>query len=364
MPILNRSRVRPDVLKFMDERVKHQLMGISEFLQREENQGIDFPALWRKVIDGNALFFKNKGVNEALSGLLTREEMIFLARLHRFTSEYMADIEQKKYPIPEDVKVEPIDAGGVRVEWQIVPGAIEERVLLYLHGGGWILGSPNSHRLLTIALGQTTKMHVLSVDYRLAPEHPHPAPLEDCIAVYNWLLSTGIRPENIIIAGDSAGGSLTLTTLIRLRDEGIPLPGGAVGLSPSTDITLSDDSYFENGETDPILADIGLFWWIIAYLAGTDPGDSLVSPLFADLKGLPPLLFQVSTCEMLYCDSTRFVDKARDAGVDVTLETWDDMLHVFHGFGLHELPEAKEAIAHIGDFVRKQLSKTGWIPNR
>ena len=153
MPILNRSKIRPDVLKVIDERVKHQMMGISEFLQRKENQGIDFPALWRKVIDGNALFFRDKGVNEALSGLLTGEEMIFLAKLHRFTSDYVADIDQKKYPIPEGVKVEPTDAGGVSAEWQIVPGAIEGRILLYLHGGGWILGSPNSHRLLTIALG-------------------------------------------------------------------------------------------------------------------------------------------------------------------------------------------------------------------
>ena len=356
MSILNRTKIRPDVLKLMDELQKDQMMGISEFLQRKENQGIDFQALWKKVMYGNALFFKNKGVNEELSGLVTREEMIFLAKLHRFTSDYVADIDQKNHPISKDVKVETIDAGGVPAEWQTVPGEIEDRVLLYLHGGGWILGSSNDHRLLTIALGQTTKMHVLSVDYRLAPEHPYPAPLEDCTTVYNWLLSTSIKPENIIIAGDSAGGSLTLTTLIKLRDDGVPLPAGAVGLSPSTDITCSDDSYFENGETDPILADIGLFWWIIAYLAGADPSDPLVSPLFADLKGLPPLLFQVSTCEMLYCDSTRFVDKAKAAGIDVTLETWDDMLHVFHGFGLHKLPEAKEAIAHIGEFVQKRFN--------
>lgn len=356
MPILNKSKIRPDVLKVIEELRSSQMMSISEFLQRKENQRVDFQALWRKVMEGNALFFKNRGVSEDLSGLVTREEMIFLAKLHRFTSDYVADMDQKKYPIPEDVKVEQIDAGGVPAEWQTVPGAIEDRVLLYLHGGGWILGSPNSHRLLTVALGQATKMRVLSVDYRLAPEHPYPAPLEDCTAVYNWLLSTGSKPENIIIAGDSAGGSLTLTTLIRLRDDGVPLPSGAVALSSSTDIKLSDDSYFANGETDPILADIGLFWWIIAYLAGADPSDPLVSPLFANLKGLPPLLFQVSTCEMLYCDSTRFVDKAKAAAVDVTLETWDDMLHVFHGFGLHELPEAKEAIARIGEFVQKQLN--------
>ncbi|MBL7212335.1 MAG: alpha/beta hydrolase [Desulfobacteraceae bacterium] len=353
MPIMDRSKIRPDVLKMVDELQKVQLEGIGEFLQLKENQGLDFQALWKKVMHGNALFFENKGVAEALSGLVTREEMLFLARMHRFTSDYVAHIKQKKYPVPEDVKIEATDAGGIPVEWQIVPAAKEDQVLLYLHGGGWVLGSPNSYRLLTIELGRATGMRVLNVDYRLAPEHPYPAQLEDCTSAYKWLLSKGIKPENIIIAGDSAGGSLTLTSILKLRDDGTPLPAGAVCLSPSTEIGLTDDSYFKNGETDPILADIGLFWWIQAYLAGADPSDPFLSPLLGDLKGLPPLLFQVSTCEMLYCDSTRFVDKARAAGVDVTLETWDDMLHVFHFFGLHQLSEAKEAIAQAGEFVQR-----------
>ncbi len=359
MPIMNKSKIRPDVLKIVDELQKVQIEGISEFLGLEENQGLDFQALWKKVMYGNTLFFQKKGVTEELSGLVTREEMLFLARMHRFTSDYVAHIKQGQYPIPEDVRVEQTDAGGVPVEWQVVPAAKEDRVLLYLHGGGWVLGSPNGHRLLTIELGRATKMRVLSVDYRLAPEHPYPAQLEDCTSAYKWLLSKGIKPENIIIAGDSAGGSLTLTTLLKLRDDGIPLPSGAVCLSPSTEIELSDDSYFENGETDPILADIGLFWWIQAYLAGADPDDPFLSPLLGDLKGLPPLLFQVSTCEMLYHDSTRFVDRVRAAGVDVTLETWDDMLHVFHFFGLHQLPEAKEAIARVGEFAQRV---SGWTP--
>jgi len=353
MPIMNRSKIRPDVLKVVDAFQKVQLEGIGEFLQRKENQGLDFQTLWKKVMYGNTIFFENKGVTEELSGLVTREEMLFLAKMHRFTSDYVAYIKQKKFPIPKDVKIETTDAGGIPVEWQVVPSAKENRVLLYLHGGGWVLGSPNSYRLFTTELGRATGMRVLSVDYRLAPEHPFPAQLEDCTSAYKWLLSNGIRPENIIIAGDSAGGNLTLTSLLKLRDDGTPLPAGAVCLSPSTEIGLTDDSYFKNGETDPILADIGLFWWIQAYLTGADPDDPLLSPLLGDLKGLPPLLFQASTCEMLFCDSTRFVDKARAAGVDVTLETWDDMLHVFHFFGLHQLSEAKEAIAQTGEFVQR-----------
>jgi acetyl esterase/lipase len=195
-------------------------------------------------------------------------------------------------------------------------------------------------------------MPVLSVDYRLAPEHPYPASLEDCTAAYKWLLSTGIAPKNIVIAGDSAGGNLTLTTLIKLRDYGTPLPVGAVCLSPPTDM-VAEESFFENAETDPVLADVGLFWWIPAYLAGAGANDPLVSPVRADLRGLPPLLIHVSTCEMLYSDSKRFAERADAAGVAVTLEIWNDMPHVWHAFGSHNLTESKEAIAKIGEFVRE-----------
>lgn len=350
---MDRSRIRPDVLKIMDELLKYQMQGVFEFLEREENQGVDFQALWDKVMGLNDLHFKERRKTEDLYGLLTDREIHVLAGLLRFSFEYAVNIEQKRFPLPEDVETRIVDAGGVPAEWQTVPGARRDRVLLYLHGGGFIMGSPNSHRLLTVELGEATKIRVLSVDYRLAPEHPYPAPLEDCVTVYNWLLSTGIAPKNIVIAGDSAGGNLTLTTLLRLRDDGTPLPAGAVCLSPGTDLAGVDESFFENAETDPILADIGLFWWIPAYLAGADPSDPLVSPIYADLRGLPPLLIHVSTCEMLYSASTRLAERAKAAGVDVTLETWDDMPHVWHAFGLHDLTESKEAIARIGEFVKR-----------
>ena len=357
MPICNRSKIRPDVLKLMDDILNEQTNGVSEFLQREENQGVDFSTLWQKLMDGNERFFKREGTVDDLLAwaydYLTEEEMLFFAKLFRFAFETAANSEQKRYPIPKDVKVESVDAGGVPAEWQTVPGAREDRVLLYFHGGGMVLGSPNSHRVFTVHLGQLTKMRVLSVDYRLAPEYPYPAQLEDCTAAYKWLLSTGIKPENIVIAGDSAGGNLTLTTLVKLRNDGIPLPAGGVCLSPATDWANSDESFFENAETDPVLADIGLFWWIPAFLAGADPGDPLVSPVYADLKGLPPLLLQASTSEMLFSGCKRLVDQAKAAGVNVTLQTWEGMPHVFQSFGLHVLPEAKEAIAKIGKFVQK-----------
>ena len=337
----------------MDELLQYQMKGVFEFLEREENQGVDFQALWDKVMGLNYLHFKERRKTEDLYGLLTDKEMHVLAKLLRFSFEYAVNIEQKRFPIPEDVETKIVDVGGVPAEWQTLPGARRDRVLLYLHGGGFILGSPNSHRLLTVALGEVAKMRVLSVDYRLAPEHPYPAALEDCTAVYNWLLSTGITPKNIVIAGDSAGGNLTLTTLIKLRDDGTPLPAGAVCLSPATDLAGVDESFFENAETDPILADVGLFWWTPAYLAGADPSDPLVSPIYADLRGLPPLLIHVSTSEMLYSASTRLAERAKAAGVGVILETWDDMPHVWHAFGLHDLTESKEAIARIGEFIKR-----------
>jgi acetyl esterase/lipase len=244
-----------------------------------------------------------------------------------------------------------VDAGGVPAEWQIVPKAANNKVILYFHGGGFVMMSPKTHRLLTLEIAKITKMRVLSVDYRLAPEHPHPAALEDCVKTYKWLLSQGFKAKNIVIAGDSAGGNLTLTTLIKLRDIGIELPAGGVALSPATDLTNSSETFYKNAETDPILADRGVFWWTTSFLAGADPSDPYISPLLADLKGLPPLLLQVSTTEMLYDHSTRFIERAKAAGVNATLQEWNDTIHVFQGFGLKALPEAKEAIEKIGNFI-------------
>jgi acetyl esterase/lipase len=268
---------------------------------------------------------------------------------------------QKRFPIPKEVKIEKIQINGIPAEWQIVPNANSERILLYFHGGGWIMGSPHTCRLFTVELARVTKMRVLSIDYRLAPEYPYPAGLEDCVASYKWLLSNGIKPKNIIIAGDSAGGNLTLSTLIKLRDEGIPLPAGSIPLSPAIDfsfvddISLLDDLYIKNAKTDPILADIGVYWWYYVYVAGANPRDPLISPIFANLKGLPPILIQASNCEILINEMKLFYERAKKAGVNITLQTWDDMVHVFQGFGLHYFPEAKEAIGKIEEFTRNIL---------
>lgn len=354
MTILDKSKIRSDILKIIEDpqTVRAREMASAEFLKKKENQIFDFNILWQKLMEGNARWLKG----EDMSGYLTKEELLFLAKFLRFFWEYMEDFRQKHVStIPKDVKCEQVDAGGVSAEWQTVPGAIKDRVLLYFHGGGYILGSPNTRRSLTVMLGKATNMRVLSVDYSLAPEHPYPAALEDCTTVYNWLLSRGFKSRNITIAGDSAGGYFTLMTLVRLRNDGTSLPAGAVCLSPGTDLaftTTPSESYIENAPTDPVLADLGIFWWAEAYLAGADPRSPLISPLYADLTGLPPILIQVSTSEMLYDDSTRFVERAKAAGVDVTLQTWDDTLHVFQASGL---PESKEAITKISEFVQKQF---------
>ena len=352
MPILNLSKLRPDVRQISENRQKDFFTGVTEFIQREENQGMDFTSLWDKAMKGNELFFKNKGLNDELIDLLNHDEKIYLARLFRHSSDYVATVRQKGNAILNDVKLEKTVIAGINAEWQRTEGESKDKVCLFFHGGGWILGSSHDHRLLSVSIAKSAGIPVLSIDYRLAPEHPFPTPLEDCLTAYSWLLSLGYKPENIVITGDSAGGNLTLATLLKLRDSKFPLPAAGVVISPSTDFTFSDDSFFTNGETDPILADVGLFWWFSAYSAGVDHTDPLISPLFATLEGLPPLLIHVSTCEMLYSDSIRFVEKAKSAGVEVELETWDEMPHVHQSFGLGFLPEAEESINGIARFLK------------
>jgi acetyl esterase/lipase len=359
MAISNISKLSPEVQTIIGKFQKIQMQAISEFLKVKENQKINFLALWNKIRNANNRWVKSKGndlTSNDLYKLTTHEERLFLSRLLRFLFNVMSDQQESEAPLPEDIKIEQVKLNGVPAEWQIVPGANKDRVLLYFHGGAMVLGSPKNSRHFTVALGQVTKMRVLSIDYRLAPEHPHPAGQEDCVKAYKWLLSSGIKPENIIIGGLSAGGYFTLTTLLRLQNEMIPMPLGAISLSPATDLRLDDidDSFYENAETDPILADSGvLVFCIPAYLAGKDPNDPLISPVIADLKGFPPLLIQASSSEILYSGCKRFTDKAKGDGVDVTLETWDDVPHGFHVFGLNILPESEDAINHVKDFVQK-----------
>jgi acetyl esterase/lipase len=261
------------------------------------------------------------------------------------------------FPVPDDVKSEPVDAGGVPAEWIAAPGADPDRVIYYLHGGGYVMGSINSHREMISRISRASGARALAIDYRLAPEHPFPAAVEDATKAYRWLLSTGVDPARLVIAGDSAGGGLTMASLVALRDAGVPLPAAAVCLSPGVDSTFTGESITTKAEEDPMITLEHLLKIREACLGDRDPRSPLASPLYADLTGLPPLLIQVGTAELLLDDSTRLAERAKAAGVDVTLEIWDDMIHVWQ-FMASMLPEGQQAIDRIGGFVREHTGAT------
>jgi epsilon-lactone hydrolase len=256
--------------------------------------------------------------------------------------------------VADDVTCTPVDAGGVRAEWIVPPGAAAERVLLYLHGGGYVLCSVSTHRDLISRMARAAGMRALGLDYRLAPEHPFPAAVEDAATAYRWLVSHGTAPEHIAIAGDSAGGGLTLATLVALRDAGDPLPAAAVCLSPWVDLEGTGPAFAAKAAVDPFVNKGMTEFLAQQYLAGRDPRTPLAAPLYADLHGLPPLLIQVGTAEILLDDATRIADRAKAAGVDASLEVWDDMIHVWQLFA-PLLPEGQQAIERIGAFIREHL---------
>ena len=257
-------------------------------------------------------------------------------------------------PLPEDVELEAVDAGGVPAEWTRLPGASADRALLYLHGGGYVMGSIRTHRGLCAGLARALGAPVLSADYRLGPEHPFPAAVEDGVAAWRHLLASGHDPARLAIAGDSAGGGLALAVAVRLRDAGDPLPGAIASLSGWLDLALTGGTWETLAGVDPLLTREGLGLYREAYLAGASPTDPLASPLYADLAGLPPLLLQVGTAETLLDDSRELARRARAAGVEVTLEEWDEMFHDWQMFAAM-LPEGQQAIDAVGQFLRKTL---------
>ncbi|MGH7960204.1 MAG: alpha/beta hydrolase [Candidatus Binatia bacterium] len=259
------------------------------------------------------------------------------------------------FPVGPDVKCTPVDAGGVPAEWIVAPGAADDKVVLYLHGGGYVIGSITSHRDLMARLSRAAGAKVLGLNYRLAPENPHPAAVEDATAAYRWLLSQGTKPNRMAIGGDSAGGGLTLATLVSLRDAGTPLPAAAVCLSPWADMEGSGESMKTKAAVDPLVVPGMLENMVKMYMAGKDLRTPLASPLHADLKGLPPLLIQVGGREVLLDDSTRVAERAKAAGVKVTLDVWDEMIHVWHLFA-PILPEGQQAIEQIGQFIRERIA--------
>jgi acetyl esterase/lipase len=247
---------------------------------------------------------------------------------------------------------ERVNAGGVPAEWVSAEGSAADRAVLYLHGGGYIIGSVRTHRVLMAGLSQASGARVLGLEYRLAPEHPFPAPVEDAVAAYRWLLAEGYDAANIAVAGDSAGGGLTVSVMVQLRYLGLPMPGAAVCFSPWVDLEGVGESMDTNAEIDPMVQREGLSFMAEVYLGGCNPRAPLAAPLYADLQGLPPTLIQVGSAETLLDDSTRLADRTRAAGVDVRLDVWEDMIHVWQLFA-PMLPEGWEALAQAGEFIER-----------
>ncbi|MAF38025.1 MAG: alpha/beta hydrolase [Chloroflexi bacterium] len=258
-------------------------------------------------------------------------------------------------PMDDDIETERVGVNGVPAEWIWAPESQENRVILYLHGGGYLFGSARTHRVMLAHMARAAKARVLALDYRLAPEIPFPAPVEDSVSAYRWLQAQGISPHKIAIGGDSAGGGLVVAALVALRSVGEPMPAAGVCISAWTDMESTGTSMATNAEADPSVSKERLLKIAKVYLGGKDPRAPLASPIHADLTGLPPLLLQVGSIEVLLDDSTMLKSRAKEAGVSVEMEVWEDMPHVWHHYA-PILPEARKAIGKIGEFV---LEHTG-----
>jgi len=255
---------------------------------------------------------------------------------------------------PEGVRWTEVDAGGVPAIWADPTGGAQDRVLQYVHGGGYVIGSAPYYRKLTGHLANALGCRVLNVDYRLAPEHPHPAPVEDSTTAYKWLLDQGIEPAHIAISGDSAGGGLTMATLLSIRQAGLPMPAAAMPLSPWVDMEATGESMTSRSERDVLVNAETIKGMADAFLQGQDARDPLASPLHGDLSGLCPLYIQVGDDETLLDDSVRLAERARAAGVECRLDVFPEMQHVFQ-MAAGTMPESDEAIARLAAWVRPRL---------
>lgn len=282
-----------------------------------------------------------------LSGTLTpeqqRKRLGFITNLMKFLA-------------PRGTLVSQQTLGGVSTEWVENIHSGVQGYMLYLHGGAYVIGSPQSHRNLVAHLAKRCCVRVAAIDYRLAPEHPFPAAVDDALAAYRGLLDMGVAAQDIVIAGDSAGGGLTLACALAIRESGLPLPSSLVVLSPWTDLTNASESMRSNAETEVMLSLAGTTNYAKQYLQGTDPRTPLASPLFADLKGLPPTLIQVADIEVLYNDATRYAEASKKAGVETVLQVSPKLWHVWQLYA-GQMPEADDAIWNISHFVGTHLGQ-------
>lgn len=260
--------------------------------------------------------------------------------------------------VSKNITVEKINMEGIQAEW-LIPfssSTRSEKVILYLHGGGYVTGSIEDHRMMCGLLANATGTKVLIPEYRLAPEHPFPAALDDALKVYQWLLDQGYSSANMIIAGDSAGGGLSVATVLALKEKSGSLPAAVVCLSPWADLALTGQSHTTKAKAEAILNKDVLHEWALCYTDESNLTNPLVSPIHGDFHGFPPLLIQVGSEEILLDDSILLAEKARSAGVDVTLKIWDGMWHVWQALG-DLIPENKKTFEEIGQFVQRQFGR-------
>lgn len=263
----------------------------------------------------------------------------------------MSRITPSLLPSPRGVRFELLTVDGVQAAWVTPESADSESVILYLHGGGYVIGSLQSHRKMVARIAAAAGCRALMVDYRLAPENKFPAAIDDAVRAYRWLLAEGYQPDRIVIAGDSAGGGLTAATLVALRDSGDPMPAAAIMLSPWADLEVIGESARTKSKKDPLVSVRGLKNMAGLYLGDVNSRDPLASPIYADLKGLPPMLIQVGTNEILLDDSRRLAERARQDGVEVELDVWDGMYHVWQFF-CPLVPESRDAVQRLGQYCR------------
>lgn len=254
-----------------------------------------------------------------------------------------------------DARCQAVDAGGVPAEWVSAPGADDSRAILMLHGGGYVIGSIGTHRRLAFDVSAAAAARVLLIDYRLAPEHRFPAAVDDAAAAWRWLLAQGLSPSRLSMVGDSAGGGLVIAALVKLRELGLALPGSAVAISPWVDLAMQGASLVSRASADPMVNADGLQAYARLYLGEADARTPLASPLYADLSGLPPVLVQVGSAEVLLDDAIGLSERLHRAGNTGSLSVWPNMPHVFPFFA-PILSEGRDACAQIGEFIRARCA--------
>ncbi len=305
-----------------------------------------------------AVSWQAQAINLALRNLLKPAvaRVKLTPRVMKF-SQLAFDTLTMLLPVPGNAQIVPVHADDVPCEWVLCADELhQDRVFIYLHGGGYFFGSPRSHRALTWRISQTGKMKVLAVDYRQPPDHEYPTPIWDVVRVYRWLLARGYEAQNIFIGGDSAGGNLTLVALLKFRELGLPMPAGAVCISPWADLSATGESMHENAHHDPMIP-VSLLKFLAKIYAGEhSPHDPMLSPVYADYSGLPPILVQVGSTEVLLSDAQRVVAAAQRAGIPVQLTVYPEMMHVFQVMA-HIIPEGKDAVREIGRFVHKHIGR-------